>query len=54
MLNNELGEPWKIKVKTKDGRFVEEEERNDDDLIIVKKDKEKVKVKVRGASPKNG
>ena len=58
MLNNkdnELLGHWPIKVKTKNGEFIEEEEReNDDDLIIMKKDKEKVKIKVRGAKPKNG
>ena len=49
-MRNELWENWKIKVKTKDGRFIEEPEReNDDDLIIRHEDRPKTLKKVRGA-----
>lgn len=48
-MRNELWENWKIKVKTKDGRFIEEPEReNDDDLIIRHEDTPKTLKKVRG------
>ena len=47
-MRNELWENWKIKVKTKDGKFIEEPEReNDDDLIIRHEDKPKTLRKVR-------
>lgn len=49
-MKNELGDNYIIKVKTKDGRFIEEPEReNDDDLIIRHKDKPKTLKKVRGS-----
>ena len=52
-MRNELWENWKIKVKTKDGRFIEEPEReNDDDLIIIHNDKPKTLKKERGTGPK--
>ena len=52
-MRNELWENWKIKVKTKDGRFIEEPEReNDDDLIIIHNDKPKTLKKEHGTGPK--
>lgn len=46
-MRNELWENWKIKVKTKDGRYIEEPERenDDDDLIIIHTNKPKTLVK---------
>lgn len=49
-MKNELGDNYIIKVKTKDGRYIEEPEReNDNDLIIMHPNKPKTLKKVRGA-----
>lgn len=45
-MKNELGDNYIIKVKTKDGHYIEEPEReNDDDLIIMHPNKPKTLVK---------
>ena len=45
-MKNELGDNYIIKVKTKDGYYIEEPEReNDDDLIIIHTNKPKTLVK---------
>jgi hypothetical protein len=53
-MKNELGDNYIIKVKTKDGHYIEEPEReNDDDLIIMHPNKPKTLIKTPKTNKQN-